>query len=785
MKKNNSPWLYQLKKERISKQIDSDIETDVAIVGAGIAGISTAFFVLKYTSNRVVMLERYKLAHGATGHNAGQVVSYFERGFASLVDEFGLDLAGQGQKSVEDAWELLEEMYSDAKLDIPFSKFLGHAGLSSREQVLLHLKNNLLRKKAGLDTEQILVAEDSSFVAQIPKEYSGLYKTAPQAEVLALIETKQKSFIAVVSFKKGCVNSALFCEEVLMFLQKKYSDRFIIYEHTPIEKIVLHRNETILDAVLATVTAKKVILCTNGFQDLTIFNETGLDIDAKFHHLVRGTIGYMSGYLEKDNKPPIAISYLTDPDPSTDDPYFYLTRRKYEYEKNSDMNLISIGGPEVAIDDSRLYSRTNDFPEEMVDSIDSFIKKTYSVDPNKKIDYVFTWHGLMGYTKNGIRLIGPEPKNPLLMYNLGCNGIGILPSIYGGKRIAEYLSQKKVSKSIFDVPTEPMQVSENISTSEKNNKNMNKKTSAYMLGVLVVICLLVGGFFLLNSFIYNEKQGQGPVGDPSQEEAVYPKNISYTVNGQSVQLRNGISEVSIPGSASQVVTRYFGNEVWHDVNGDGLEDLTFLITQQTGGSGLFYYVVSAIRDGESFKGSHATLVGDRISPQRMSAEANGLILVTYADRAPGQDFTVQPSVGKSLLLKFDEGSMMFGEVVRDFEGEANPSMMRLDMKKWTWIRALYNDGTEIIPRRAGVFALTLNKDGTFSATTDCNSVGGNYTTNGSQINFGEIFSTLMYCEDSQESDFIKLLENASGFLFTSRGELVLDLKYDSGTATFR
>ena len=64
-----------------------------AVAGAGIAGIATAFFTLKYTDKNVTLLERYKLAHGATGHNAGQVTSYFESGFASMAEEFGLDMA--------------------------------------------------------------------------------------------------------------------------------------------------------------------------------------------------------------------------------------------------------------------------------------------------------------------------------------------------------------------------------------------------------------------------------------------------------------------------------------------------------------------------------------------------------------------------------------------------------------------------------------------------------------------------------------------------------------------
>lgn len=452
MNKNTSPWLNQLRADRKNQTLRDDERTDVAIIGAGIAGIATAFFVLKNTDKKVIMLERYKLAHGATGHNAGQIVSYFERGFASLVDEFGLGLAAKGQQVIEDAWGLLDEIYTEAGLSIPFSRFLGHAGLSSRDQVLLHLKNNFWRKKAGLKTERFWISEKADFIHDLPEEYLDLYEIVPQNQVEEALETKNDSFVAVLSYQKGCVNSALFCEEVLLYLLQKYPDRFSFYELSPITKIILRRDKALLDAGECTVTADRVVLCTNGFTGFTIINETGLEINTKFHHLVRGTVGYMSGYLEKMDKLPTAISYLTDPDPSTDDPYFYLTRRYYEYGGDKNTNLISVGGPEVSLDDLTRYSHQHEYSDEIVASIDDFIKRVYEADPDKKINYVFTWHGLMGYTKNGIRLIGSEPKNPVLLYNLGCNGIGILPSIYGGSRIAEIVGGSSVGPSIFDVP---------------------------------------------------------------------------------------------------------------------------------------------------------------------------------------------------------------------------------------------------------------------------------------------------------------------------------------------
>lgn len=452
MRKNVSPWLHQLDTERVHEELHRDIATDVAIIGAGIAGIATAFEILEKTTKSVVVLERWKIAHGATGHNAGQVVAHFERGLKSLADEFGLELAAQGQQDVESAWNILDHIYAKAKLDIPYFKFMGRTGFTSAEQVMLRLENNRLRTEAGLPIERIFLSEECGFIERIPRRYVGLYSVVKHEKIHELLETTRNDFLAVLSYQKGVINSALFCEKVVSFLKTQYADRFAIYEHTPVGKIALHSDHAIVDAGTHAVKAGRVILCTNGFENLRIFNESGLDIDTKYHLLVTGKTGYMSGYLEKNNKPPVAISYFTDPGIQEDNSYFYLTRRPYEYEKGVQHNLISIGGPDVSIEDTTPYSRDDEYPEEHAAEIDDFIKNTYDTDPNRKIDYIFTWHGLMGYTKNGVRLVGPEPKNPVLLYNLGCNGIGILPSLYGASKIARHVNGEKVARSIFDVP---------------------------------------------------------------------------------------------------------------------------------------------------------------------------------------------------------------------------------------------------------------------------------------------------------------------------------------------
>lgn len=447
---NKSPWIHQLDQDRKPVSLGRDLDTDIAIVGAGIAGISTAFFLLKYTKHRVAVLDQGKLAHGATGHNAGQVLVHFERPLEELVKEFGFEKVKEALHDLQSGWMLIDEIYTECNLNILFSRISGCRGLSDFHQVLMTLRDIEIEILACLPQKELFISEDAPFKDLLPKVYEKLYKIVPHVEILKKLETNDTEFNAVLVGQAACMNSALFCQEVVEHLLKTFPDRFSLYENTHIKKTVLKDNHALLDAGKYTVNAHKVILCTNGFENIEILNEGGLEIDKWFHHLVDGEVGYMSGYLEKLNKPPAAIGYFTkDIDPSHDDPYFYLTRRPHEMgdEKH---NLVCLGGPEVGIGDRQKYLHDYDYPDNIQADIDAFIKKVYDTDQSKKIDYQFTWHGLMGYTKNRVRLIGEEPKNRVLLYNLGCNGVGIIPSVYGGRRIARIIAGERVRPSVFD-----------------------------------------------------------------------------------------------------------------------------------------------------------------------------------------------------------------------------------------------------------------------------------------------------------------------------------------------
>ncbi|MCR4286284.1 MAG: hypothetical protein NUW00_05295 [Candidatus Kaiserbacteria bacterium] len=189
----------------------------------------------------------------------------------------------------------------------------------------------------------------------------------------------------------------------------------------------------------------------------------------------------------------------------------------------------------------------------------------------------------------------------------------------------------------------------------------------FILLIFVVVAVLIVGFFALNSYIYNEKQVVSIATDY--------KNIEYTINGEKVKLTDGLAKREVaPGSASKVVTRYFGNDFLTDLNNDGREDIVFLLTQVTGGSGTMFYAVSALNTEQGYVGGDGYLLGDRVAPQNIGLSQNprhkNVVVVNYAVREDGEPMTTQPSVGKSTYLKLDTASMQWGIVEPDFEGES-------------------------------------------------------------------------------------------------------------------
>lgn len=91
--------------------LDGDIDIDVAVVGAGITGISVAWR-LKQAGKRVALLDAGRVATSTTGHTTAKVTSLHGLTYARLRDDAGDDAitqyAGANQAAIEEIVRIVE-----------------------------------------------------------------------------------------------------------------------------------------------------------------------------------------------------------------------------------------------------------------------------------------------------------------------------------------------------------------------------------------------------------------------------------------------------------------------------------------------------------------------------------------------------------------------------------------------------------------------------------------------------------------------------------------------------
>lgn len=123
------------------------------------------------------------------------------------------------------------------------------------------------------------------------------------------------------------------------------------------------------------------------------------------------------------------------------------------------------------------------------------------------------------------------------------------------------------------------------------------------------------------------------------------------------------------------------------------------------------------------------------------------------------------------------------EVDRESEIES-PVVVSLEDYVWVWKQTVMNKDDDVTnPNKPGVFSLTF-EDGRVFGKTDCNNFSGGYKIENERITFEPFMSTLMYCEESQEGEFMKMVSDSTSFMFDQNGNLILLIKYDSGSVLF-
>ena len=101
------------------------VETDVCIVGGGVAGLNVAY-ALAREGRRVVVLEREHIGCGETGRTTAHLVTALDRGYASLCDVLGVERACLAADSHRRAIEFYAETCAREAIACDFRRLDGY-----------------------------------------------------------------------------------------------------------------------------------------------------------------------------------------------------------------------------------------------------------------------------------------------------------------------------------------------------------------------------------------------------------------------------------------------------------------------------------------------------------------------------------------------------------------------------------------------------------------------------------------------------------------------------------
>jgi gamma-glutamylputrescine oxidase len=225
-------------------QLSGDRLYDVAIIGGGYTGLTTARYLARRGLSSVV-LEASQIGWGASGRNGGVVSGKFRLAFSEIATRFGIDTARRmhdiGIEAIDHVGELVED-YGIAAADY---RPTGSLRCAHNEVSLAGLKKETewLHHALGDRACSLLSAEGMA------------------------VETGSRDFVGgMLNTHGGVIHPLNFARGIAAGLKNSGIE---IFEKTPVLALRQDGSGVRLETTGGTVTAKQAVIATNSYSDLT------------------------------------------------------------------------------------------------------------------------------------------------------------------------------------------------------------------------------------------------------------------------------------------------------------------------------------------------------------------------------------------------------------------------------------------------------------------------------------------------------------------------------------
>jgi glycine/D-amino acid oxidase-like deaminating enzyme/nitrite reductase/ring-hydroxylating ferredoxin subunit len=132
--------------------LSGDVDTDVAIVGSGMTGLTAAFH-LAAAGQRVVVIDRDRVGGGETGHTTAHLTEIVDTRYQELSSKVGADGARQVAESSRAAIDEIERLASRLRIACAFERLDGYLYTEREDDASELEKETEAARRAGVDAE--------------------------------------------------------------------------------------------------------------------------------------------------------------------------------------------------------------------------------------------------------------------------------------------------------------------------------------------------------------------------------------------------------------------------------------------------------------------------------------------------------------------------------------------------------------------------------------------------------------------------------------------------------
>ena len=379
-------WLVNSGLPNNYPKLEQSIKTDVVVIGGGISGALTAYYLTEAGVDCVVVDSR-TVGLGSTSASTALLQYELDTPLSELAEQIGYESAARAYMMCSDSIDKIQSIAKKLKFNLfEKQKSLFYAAYK-KDMNMLKIEFDI-RKKAGFDVE---------FLEE--KDVQGEFDfSAPSA---------------ILSAQGASIDAYMFTHALL---KASSENGLMVFDRTEISNI--------------EYKTKGVKLITDKGHEITankIVNASGYEIT---EFIDKKIVKLNSTYA-------LASEHIASPMPvwnnkvliwNTADPYLYMRLTKD--------NRIILGGR-----DEEFYNPIR--RDKLIKSKTAALVRDFSkVFPKIELVPEFSWTGTFGSTKDSLPYIGTYDKTPNTYYALGFGGNGITFSVIAAEIIRDMITGK-------------------------------------------------------------------------------------------------------------------------------------------------------------------------------------------------------------------------------------------------------------------------------------------------------------------------------------------------------